>query len=56
MIDNKALEQLTSLTLCSVLHLVHRKNQVPYFKAVTDSNLTRLLLKRGKKCFKKKCI
>ena len=29
------------------------KNQVPYFKAVTDSNLTRLLLREKKKKFKK---
>ena len=34
------------------------KNQVPYFKAVTDSNLTRLLLreKKKKKTFKKKRV
>ena len=30
------------------------KNHVPYFKAVTDSNLTHLLLRRKKKMLKKK--
>ena len=38
--------------LCSVS--CSFKNQVPYFKAVTDSNLTRLLLREKKKNIKKK--
>ena len=42
----KHFEQQTSSTLCSVLYLVHPKNQVPYFKALSDSNLTRLLLRK----------
>ena len=44
----KHFEQQTSSTLCFVLYLAP-KNQVPYFKAVTDSNLTRLLLREKKK-------
>ena len=45
----KHFERQTSSTLCSVLFLVHPKNQVPYFilnKVVTDSNLTHLLLRK----------
>ena len=48
--------QQTSSTLCSVFKCLvscSSKNQVPYFKAVTDSNLTRLLLRREKKTLKK---
>ena len=43
--------QQTSSALCSVLYLVI-KNQVPYFilnKAVTNPNLTRLLLRKKKR-------
>ena len=39
----KHFEQQTSSTLCSFI-----QNQVPYFKAATDSNLTRLLLRKKK--------
>ena len=48
----KHFEQQTSSTLCSVFKCLvscSAKNQVPYFKAVTDSNLTLLLLRRKKK-------
>ena len=48
----KHFEQQTSSTLYSVFYLCSSKNQVPYFilnKVVTDSNLTRLLLRKKKK-------
>ena len=53
----KHFEQQTSSTLCSVFKCLvscSSKNQVPYFKAVTDSNLTRLLLRKKKKKKEKK--
>ena len=43
------------LQLCVLSCILFIQNQVPYFKAVTDSNLTRLLLKKKKKKKKKKC-
>ena len=45
----KHFEQQTSSTLVFCLISCSSKNQVPYFKAVTDSNLTRLLLRKKKK-------
>ena len=42
----KHFEQQTSSTLCSVLYLVHPKSSSIYFKAVDDSNLTCLLLRK----------
>ena len=49
MIDTmKYFERQTSSTLRSVLYLFIQ-NQAPYFKAVNDSNLTRLLLKKKRK-------
>ena len=48
----KHFEQQTSSTRVFCLVSCSSKNQVPYFIAVTDSNLTRLLLRKKKK-FKK---
>ena len=52
----KHFEQQTSSTLCSVLYdcILFIQNQVPYFKAVNDSNLTLLLLRKNKNKNKKK--
>ena len=38
---------------CVLSCILFIQNQVPYFKAVTDSNLTRLLLRKKKKKKKK---
>ena len=37
------------LQLCALSYILFIQNQVPYFKAVNDSNLTRLLLRKKKK-------
>ena len=48
----KYFEQPTSSTLCSVLYILFMQNQVPYFKAVTDTSAAH----QEKKNVKKKCI
>ena len=50
----KHFEQQTFSTHVFCLVSCSSKNQVPYFKAVTDSSLTRLLLRKNKTKQKKK--
>ena len=45
----KHFEQQTSFNSCVLTCILFIQNQVPYFEAVNDSNLTRLLLRKKKK-------
>ena len=50
---NETLWTTNFFNSCVVPCILFIQNQVPYFKAVTDSNLTRLLLRKKKKKKKK---